>query len=61
MSYNKNKELCSDLNNAAQPGDFSRYTGDDKESRQIRKEREATANVEGDKAFMQAIVVQQLG
>jgi hypothetical protein len=60
MSY-KNRKPCDDLNNAAQPGDFSRYTGDDKENRQIRKENEATANMTDEKGFIQAAIRQQLG
>ena len=55
------RELCTDLNDAAQRGNFSRYTGDDKESREIRKEKEATANMTDEKSFIQAAITQQLG
>ena len=60
MSY-KNRELCIDLNNAAQPGDFSRYTGDLTEDRQIRKEKAATDGMTDQKSFMEAVIAQQLG
>jgi hypothetical protein len=61
MCYNKNKELCSDLNKAAQPSDFARYTGDDKDSREIRKEKAATAEAKDEKEYFKAIVEFQLG
>ena len=61
MSYNENKELCTDLNKAAQPGTFARYTGDEKESRMIRKEAEATAGAKTDRDFIKAIVELHMG
>ena len=61
MSYNKNKELCSDLNSAAQPGNFARYTGDDKDSREVRKEKAATAEAKNEKEYFKAIAEFQIG
>jgi hypothetical protein len=49
------------MNEAAQPSDFARYTGDDKESRLIRKEVEATANAKNEKEYFSAIAKYYLG
>lgn len=61
MSYNENKELCTDLNKAAQPSEFQRYTGTDKEHRDLRKEAEATKAATNEREWVQAIIAHQLG